>query len=140
MSVYLPVYQLSILLLSPPELTLHPDAARTLLRNCNEPQPCSEPLPGCLLLCGDPMGGYTYGGPHPFIPSAWCCCSGGTEHIPLPREMGSSASLEVCPALSEEQAIWIMIISPLAPAISCFKHLFFLNIQWPVLKQSDLAS
>lgn len=35
-----------------------------------------------------------------------------------------------------------MIISPLAPAISHFKHLFFLVMQWPgmfMLKQSDPA-
>lgn len=35
-----------------------------------------------------------------------------------------------------------MIISPLAPAISRFKHLFFLVMQWPgmfMLKQSDPA-
>lgn len=35
-----------------------------------------------------------------------------------------------------------MIISPLTPAISGFKHLFVLDIQWPgmsVLKQSDWA-
>lgn len=74
-----------------------------------------------------------YGGPQPFTPSPQChhgaVLLGGARSIPwLPRETGSAASLEVCPALSKEQAIWIMIISPLALAISCFKHLFFLDI------------
>lgn len=36
--------------------------------------------------------------------------------------------LGVCPAPSEEQAIWIMVISPLAPDIGCFKHLEVFDI------------
>lgn len=87
-------------------------------------------------------------GPQPFTsvllhsPSYTLLLRGARSIPQLPRETGSIASLEVCPALSEEQAIWIMIISPLAPAISRFKHLFFLVMQWPgmfMLKQSDLA-
>lgn len=88
-----------------------------------------SPSQGVSCSTGGPTGCYTMGvlSPSPPHPGAAVepSCSG--ERTP-PREMGSSVSLEVCAALSEEQANWIMIISPLAPAISRFKHLSFLAV------------
>jgi len=81
------------------------------------------------ILWGVTLWGSSALHPLTLVPPQSRPARGSTRSIPQPpREIGSTGSLEACPALSEEQAIWIMITSPLAPAISCFKHLFFLTL------------